>query len=64
LTEKQPQCLEKYKNEREAHGEIKTKHPGYLVLVDFTNKQWLLPIVESPLQSYILKKQLSQLHTC
>jgi transposase InsO family protein len=30
LTEEQLQALEKAKNEKEAHGEIETQHPGYL----------------------------------
>lgn len=30
LTEEQLQCLEKAKQEKEAHGEIETQHPGYL----------------------------------
>jgi transposase InsO family protein len=30
LTEEQLQILEKHKNEKEAHGEIETHHPGYL----------------------------------
>ena len=34
LTEEQLQCLEKAKNEREAHGEIETEHPGYLIAQD------------------------------
>lgn len=34
LTEDQLKCLEKAKNEREAHGEIETEHPGYLLSQD------------------------------
>ncbi|RNC75057.1 IS481 family transposase, partial [Piscirickettsiaceae bacterium NZ-RLO2] len=30
LTEEQLQALEKAKQEKEAHGEIETEHPGYL----------------------------------
>lgn len=30
LTEEQLRCLEKSKDEKEAHGEIETEHPGYL----------------------------------
>lgn len=30
LTEEQLRCLEKAKDEKEAHGEIETEHPGYL----------------------------------
>lgn len=30
LTEAQLRCLEKYKDEKTAHGEIETEHPGYL----------------------------------
>ena len=30
LTESQLQVLEKRRNEKEAHGEIDTQHPGYL----------------------------------
>lgn len=34
LTEDQLKCLEKAKHEREAHGEIETEHPGYLIAQD------------------------------
>ena len=34
LTEDQLKCLEKAKNEREAHGEIETEHAGYLISQD------------------------------
>lgn len=34
LTENQLKCLEKAKNKREAHGEIETEHPGYLISQD------------------------------
>ncbi|KAG6559295.1 hypothetical protein RHOW815_000708 [Candidatus Rhabdochlamydia sp. W815] len=32
FTEDQLRALEKAKEEKEAHGEIETQHPGYLVL--------------------------------
>jgi hypothetical protein len=31
LTESQVRAMEKAKQEKEAHGEIETAHPGYLV---------------------------------
>jgi len=34
LTEDQLKCLEKAKSQREAHGEIETEHPGYLISQD------------------------------
>lgn len=34
LTEDQLKCLEKAKSKREAHGEIETEHPGYLLAQD------------------------------
>lgn len=34
LTENQLKCLEKAKSQREAHGEIETAHPGYLLSQD------------------------------
>lgn len=34
LTESQLKCLEKAKNEKEAHGEIETEHAGYLISQD------------------------------
>lgn len=34
LTEEQLKCLEKAKNEKEAHGEIETEFPGYLISQD------------------------------
>jgi hypothetical protein len=63
LTEAQLKALEKSRMEQEAHGEIETEHPGYLIaqdtyyvsnmkaLVAFTNKPLLTPTAGWPLLS-------------
>ena len=73
LTEEQITALEKAKEEKEAHGEIETEHPGYLgsqdsimlviskVLDEFTSKPLLIPIPELLLLSFTQKGLLSQL---
>ncbi len=70
LTEDQLKALEKAKEEKQAHGEIETEHPGYLlsqdtyyvgtikVLEEFTNRPSLTPILKWLLLNFMIEKML------
>lgn len=66
LTEDQLKCLEKAKNEREAHGEIETEHPGYLLAQDtyyVGNMKGVGKIYQQTVIDTYSRKAFAQLYT-
>jgi hypothetical protein len=76
LTEAQVIALEKAKEERKAHGEIETHHPGYLGAPDtyymgniqgwgiFISNPILIPMLKLPLRSCMTVKMRSLRQKC